>query len=88
MNLLNKRILKERIQHFSFPSGNHQKIISKIINGWQVALSEHNLEKTKEKSIQGEFLLKFFESILGYSSHSSGKSKWNLISSPKTEVDS
>lgn len=63
MNLFNKRILKERINRFSFPSGNHQKIISKIINGWQIALSQHDLEKTKEKSVQGEFLLKFFESI-------------------------
>lgn len=88
MNLFNKRILEERIKRFSFPVGNHQKIINNIIIGWQVALSQHNLDKTKEKSVQGEFLIKFFESVLGYTSHTSGKSEWNLISSPKTEVDS
>lgn len=88
MNLFNKRILKQRLEHFTFPSNNKQKSINKIIKGWQVALSEHDLEKTKEKSVQGEFLIKFFESILGYITHSSGKSEWNLIPSPKTEVDS
>ena len=87
MDLFNKRILKQRLEHFTFPSGNKQKDIIRIIKGWQIALTERDLEKTKEKSIQGEFLIKFFESILGYSTHSSGKTEWNLISSPKTEVD-
>ena len=61
MNLFNKRILEERIKRFSFPVVNHQKIINNIINGLQIALTQHDLDKTKEKSVQGEFLIKFFE---------------------------
>jgi type I restriction-modification system DNA methylase subunit/REP element-mobilizing transposase RayT len=87
MNLFNKKILNQRIANFSFPKGEDAKNISKLIIGWQKALKDSDLSKTKEKSIQGKFLNVFFEQILGYEDKTGGKEEWTLIAEPKTEVD-
>lgn len=88
MNLLNKKILNQRIANFSFPKGEDAENISKLITGWQKALKDSDLSKTKEKSIQGKFLNVFFEQILGYEDKTGGLEEWSLIAEPKTEVDS
>jgi type I restriction-modification system DNA methylase subunit len=87
MNLFNKKILNQRIANFSFPKGEEAEDISKLITGWQKALKDSDLSKTKEKSIQGKFLNVFFEQILGYEDKTGGKEEWSLIAEPKTEVD-
>lgn len=87
MNLFNKKILNQRIASYSFPAGEKLEAISKLITGWQKALKDSDLSKTKEKSIQGKFLNVFFEQILGYEDKTGGKDQWTLIAEPKTEVD-
>lgn len=88
MNLFNKKILNQRIANFTFPKGEEAENISKLITGWQKALKDSDLSKTKEKSIQGKFLNVFFEQILGYEDKTGGLDEWSLIAEPKTEVDS
>jgi type I restriction-modification system DNA methylase subunit len=87
MSLFNQKLCRERIARFDFPTGEKAAQIEKIISGWQRSLKDSDLSKTKEKSIQGQFLIKFFEDILGYTSQVSGKDEWSLIQHPQSEVD-
>src|SRR3989440_9771291 len=87
MNLFNQKLCRERIARFDFPTGEKATQIEKIIVGWQRSIRDSDLSKTKEKSIQGSFLMKFFEDVLGYTSQTSGKGEWNLIQHPASEVD-
>jgi hypothetical protein len=87
MNLINPKILQQRIINFDFPTGEKAEQITRDITGWQKALKDHDLTKTKEKSIQGLFLQKFFGEILGYPFQTEGVGEWNLIQHPTSEVD-
>src|SRR5450759_3254347 len=87
MNLFNQKLCRERIARFDFPTGEKAIQIEKILSGWQHLLKDSDLAKTKEKSIQGSFLMRFFEEVLGYSSQATGKEEWNLIQHPASEVD-
>jgi hypothetical protein len=87
MTLFNKKLLQQQVARFNFPSGKKLQQIQNTIAGWQKSIKDGDLNKTKETSIQGLFLVKFFDEILGYPSIISGKNKWFLIPEPKTEVD-
>ena len=87
MNLFNKKLLAQQIARYDFPSGDKLQKIQAIIDGWQKALKDSDLGKTKEKSVQGKFLNKFFEQFLGYEDNTGGLEKWTLIVEPTTEVD-
>lgn len=87
MYLINPKILQQRFANFDFPSGELAQKIDKNITGWQTALKDRDLGKTKEKSVQGLFLQKFFSEILGYTPNAEGEGEWNLIQHPTSEVD-
>ena len=87
MNLINPKILQNRLTSFDFPTGEKAQKISKIIDGWQKSLKDSDLSKTKETGIQGLFLQAFFNEILGYTVQTSGESEWNLLQHPTSEVD-
>ena len=72
-NLFNPKILKREIDQYNFPKQTTVDKHLKIIRGWQTALRDHDLEKTKEKTIQGQFLEKIFHQILGYETQVEGK---------------
>jgi type I restriction-modification system DNA methylase subunit len=87
MHLINSKILAKRFATFDFPTGDHAQQIERVLAGWQKALKDHDLERTKETSIQGQFLQKFFGEILGYTLQTEGNNIWNLIQHPSSEVD-
>src|SRR5215211_3196603 len=87
MQLINSKILAKRFATFDFPTGDHAQQIERVLAGWQKALKDHDLERTKETSIQGQFLQKFFGEILGYTLQTEGNNIWNLIQHPSSEVD-
>ena len=87
MSLFNQKLCRERIARFEFPTGEKAAQIEKILAGWQHSLKDSDLSETKEIGVQGLFLLKFFEEVLGYSSQVAGKDEWNLVQHPKSEVD-
>ena len=90
MNLINPKILQQRLANFDFPTGEQAKKIAKNIAGWQTALKDRDLARTKEKQIQGSFLSVFFSEILGYpvqTEESIEGVEWNLIQHPSSEVD-
>ncbi len=88
MNLFNKKILAQHLARYDFPTGLELEEIQRILAGWQKALKDSNLDRTKETGVQGQFLTKFFETVLGYDTQTSGKEQWHLNQEPKTEVDS
>jgi type I restriction-modification system DNA methylase subunit len=85
--LLNKKLLKNAMMQFEFPQGEDLANIQQIITNWQIWLKIDNSAKTKEKSIQGDFLRKFFSDILGYASQFDGQPVYQLVQHPKAEVD-
>ncbi|MFH0702629.1 MAG: hypothetical protein V2B14_03715 [bacterium] len=85
--LFNKRLLQNEINKFEFPSGEKLEKIKKIINGWQIALKDHNLDKTKERTTEGKFITKFFGEILDYIELGGEEKEFNLYPHSKTEVD-
>lgn len=85
--LFSKKLLNKEMARFTFPTGDELQKTQKLITGWQKSLKESNLDKTKEKSVQGNFIVRFFSDILGYASQMSGEVEWQLIQHPTTEVD-
>lgn len=88
MNLINKKLLQQKIHSFEFPSPEKLVKAKSLLEGWQKALKDSDLEKTKEKSVQGKFLSTFFEDILGYSDVTTGNEEYTLIQHPRIENDS
>ena len=87
MNLLNKKLLQQKIATYEFPNGEQLEKIKKLIEGWQKAIKNSNLDKTSEISIQGDFLTTFFQGILGYTSVVRGDDEWSINQHTKNDVD-
>lgn len=87
MHLIHKKLLNQKIAAFEFPHSEKMENIKKFLEGWQKALKDSDLEKTKEKSVQGKFLNVFFEEILGYCDMTKGDEEWSLIQHPRIEND-
>jgi type I restriction-modification system DNA methylase subunit len=88
MNLLNKKLVLQKYSAYSFPEEKEYKKMRDLIEKWQYALKDRNLDKTKEKSIQGKFLSTFFEEILGYKFVTSIEKEeeiWTIIQHPNIE---
>jgi hypothetical protein len=62
--LFNPKLLKREIDRYTFPKRDILQKHLKIIQIWQKALRDHDLDKTKEKNLQGQFLEKIFHQIL------------------------
>lgn len=79
MNLINKKLLAQKIANFkNFPDGAKLENDTKIVEGWIKSLTHDNLEKTKEKSMQQSFLIRFFSDILGFEEPGTKSDVWNL----------
>lgn len=79
MNLFNKELLRQKIDAFkNFPEGQKYEKTKEIIRGWIKSLEENGLENIKEKTLEKEFLVRFFSDILGYIEAGSGESVYNL----------
>jgi hypothetical protein len=61
MNLINPKTLQNRLTSFDFPTGEKAQKIARTIIGWQIALKDSDLKKTKETEIQGVFLIAFLK---------------------------
>jgi len=86
--LLNKRLLDRELETFQTPDAERQEQCRKIIARWQVALNEGGLQETKEKSLQGEFLMDFFRDLLGYKSITGpANGVYSFEQHPGTEFD-
>lgn len=86
--LFNKRLLKQKTNKLNLSEISNIDLLKSTLTKWQTALKESDLDKTKETGVQGQFLIKIFEGVLGYKTQSEGGSEWNMFAEPKTDVDS
>lgn len=88
MNIINKKLLQQKYNSFGFPTGEKHQKIKDLIDKWQFALKDRNLDKTNEIGVQGKFLQTFFDEILGYpydTSVAKTESEWNLKQHPQID---
>ncbi|ALF09542.1 Eco57I restriction-modification methylase domain-containing protein [Parageobacillus thermoglucosidasius] len=85
--IFNQKFLNDQLKHFSLTDIPDFEKKWKIIKNWNYSLEESNLSKTKEESLQGEFLNAIFTKVLDYPNRI-GRKLWNIQQEQKTEIDS
>lgn len=86
--MFNKRLIKQKLSKFNISEVPNIDSAKETLLKWQTALKKSDLDKTKETGVQGQFLIKIFEGVLGYKTQSEGGNEWNMFAEPKTDVDS
>lgn len=84
--IFNRKYLSDQLNHFSKEDIESYDKRHKVITNWSYSLTQSNLEKTKEVSVQGDFLHQIFTLVLGYKGRI-GEKVWNLQAEKTTEVD-
>lgn len=85
--IFNRKYLSEQLESVSKKDipGFEEKW--ELIKKWNYSLQHSNLSKTKEESIQGDFLNNIFTVILNYHDRI-GRNLWNIQQEQKTTMDS
>lgn len=84
--IFNRKYLSRQFESFKIDEIENIKKRHKIIKNWNYSLEQSNLEKTKEESIQGDFLNQLFTEVLGYKNRI-GEKLWNIQQEEKTKFD-
>ncbi|RFU60737.1 Eco57I restriction-modification methylase domain-containing protein [Peribacillus glennii] len=84
--IFNRKYLSEQIQTLDINDIPDFEEKWEIIKKWNYSLTHSNLAKTKEETIQGDFLNKIFTTVLGYKDRI-GRHLWNIQSEQKTTMD-
>ncbi|MFA1710257.1 Eco57I restriction-modification methylase domain-containing protein [Peribacillus frigoritolerans] len=84
--IFNRKYLSEQLKSVDIKdiSGFEEKW--ELIKKWNYSLQHSNLSKTKEESIQGDFLNNIFTIILNYNDRI-GRNLWNIQQEQKTTMD-
>lgn len=85
--IFNRKYIKSQLNHYKKDDIENYSAKQQIIKNWNYSIKESDIEKTKEVSLQGDFLHQIFTLILGYKGRI-GKSLWNLMVEKKTIIDS
>jgi Eco57I restriction-modification methylase/TaqI-like C-terminal specificity domain len=85
--IFNQKFLNDQLKHYSLTDIPDFEKKWKIIKNWNYSLEESNLSRTKEESLQGEFLNAIFTKVLDYPNRI-GRKLWNIQQEQKTEIDS
>jgi type I restriction-modification system DNA methylase subunit len=87
--LFNRRILDKYLFSFSHDQITDYDGKRAEMMRWKKAVETGDLAKTKETSVQGQFLAKVFERVLGYTSISgAGGGEWNQVAEYTSALDS
>ena len=84
--IFNGELLSRKLNNFNIDDIPNWIDKIKIINGWKKSIEQHDLNKTKEKQLQGVFFTDFFCRVLGYKTQI-GRNEWNFIQEQKTKAD-
>lgn len=85
-HIFNRKFLGNKLENFDISSIKDLDKKHKIISNWIYSIENSDLNKTKEKSVQGDFLTAFFTNILGYKKRY-GNDIWNITQEQKTLLD-
>jgi len=84
--IFNRKLLEKKLKVFNLDQVPSIENIKEIIRNWVFSIENSDLDKTKEESVQGDFLTHFFSNILGYNTRY-GNKVWNINQEQKTELD-
>lgn len=85
-HIFNRKMLNKQLDNFNLKDIPNLQEILTTIKKWKYSLEHSNLDKTKEETLQGDFLNHFFTKILGYKNRY-GNNLWNISQEQKTTVD-
>ncbi|ABR55207.1 N-6 DNA methylase [Methanococcus vannielii SB] len=85
--LINKNVLKEKLEKFELSDILNLNEKRTILNKWITEIEDKGIETIKEEALQGLFLGEIFGTVLNYISRI-GNTEWNLEYEQKTKVDS
>ncbi|MFE4120088.1 Eco57I restriction-modification methylase domain-containing protein [Priestia sp. YIM B13486] len=84
--IFNRKLLHTRLQTFNISDIPDVEAKMEILKKWKYSIGNSDLDKTKEESVQGDFLTHFFTEILGYKKRY-GNTVWNITQEQKTKTD-
>jgi type I restriction-modification system DNA methylase subunit len=84
--LFNRKILNKYLSAFSSEQVADYALKRKEMLKWKEAIEESDLGRTKERSVQGKFLVSVFEKVLGYSTLIEGR-EYNQKAEYKSTLD-
>lgn len=84
--IFNRKYLADQLKNFDLKDIANYQEKWEVIKKWNYSLEYSNLAKTKEESIQGDFLSKIFSIVLDYSDRV-GRNLWNIQQEQKTTMD-
>ncbi|MFC4321317.1 Eco57I restriction-modification methylase domain-containing protein [Litchfieldia salsa] len=84
--IFNRKLLNKKMNPLDIKTHPDYELKLKIVRNWKYSIENSNLNKTKEESVQGDFLTHFFVEILGYKNRY-GSNVWNITQEQKTKVD-
>lgn len=84
--IFNPKLIKYEVDKLEIKDiPNYKKCLDKL-GKWKYSIENSDITKTKEKQLQGRFLIDFFISVLGYKDKI-GRNQWNFIQEEKTILD-
>lgn len=84
--IFNKKLVNQIIDKYNFNNIKDINKKRKIIADWIYSINNFEINKVKEKNLQGKFLRDFFVETLGYK-ESIGNDNWSIIQEEKTLLD-
>ena len=84
--IFNRKYLSEQLKSLSKEDIPNYEEKWEITKKWNYSLQHSNLARTKEESIQGDFLNNIFTAILNYKNRI-GRNLWNIQQEQKTKMD-
>ncbi|MGK9183808.1 N-6 DNA methylase [Priestia filamentosa] len=84
--IFNRKYLTEQLESLNKSDILNYEEKWEVIKKWNYSLEHSNLARTKEESIQGDFLNKIFTNVLGYKDRI-GRNLWNIQQEQRTVMD-
>lgn len=84
--IFNTKLLQNELDQFDVRTIPNYKQSLKLLHDWKMSIETSDINKTKEKSIQGRFFQDFFVKILGYKDRI-GNSEWSFMQEERTLMD-
>lgn len=64
--IFNRKYINAQLNHYKKEDIENYDAKHQVIKNWNYSITKSNIEKTKEVSLQGDFLPQIFTLVLGY----------------------
>lgn len=84
--IFNQKMLENKLNNYKIDDIEQWAEKIKIINGWKKSIERKDLNKTKEKQLQGLFFTQIFCNVLNYT-NIIGNNDWTFVQETNTKAD-